>query len=484
MTLVVTLVVASLLSAAAYVQSNPVESRTTHDPVALGSHDAPLPSPPSYRLDPDIANNLGAYSARYVVPSRISTSVPSGCNVTMINILQRHGARYPTKGSGAEIITALTKTKAARNISDPALKFASTFNYSYTAEQLVWFGRNQSYISGQIVAKKYAALGTSKFIRTASKERILESSRWWRQGFEGGVFDISIANLPLPDLILSTINNTLAIETCDAAEALDPEPGDIASQKWISVFAPPITQRLNRLLPGANLNNNDTVSLMSLCGFDTAAKNGTASPWCSVFTKDEFKNYEYSVDLEKYYSKSYGSAYARSEGVGWVNELLARLTDKPVRDNTTTNTTLDADIATFPIGASAPKIFADFSSDNNIAMILSATGILRDRVHLPPTGPIPPERQFYVSKIVPFGGSTVVEKLTCSAKGAALGDGDYVRILVNDAVVPLDFPSCGVLGTDSGICSLKGFVESQKFARTGGNWSSCFSRPKSATVSS
>ncbi|KAG9075413.1 hypothetical protein FS749_012924, partial [Ceratobasidium sp. UAMH 11750] len=356
----------------------------------------------------------------------------------------------------------------------PSLKFVPGFNYSFIADQLVSFGRNQSYISGQIIAKKYPTLGTSKFIRTAEKDRIVESSRWWRQGFEGGAFDVSVSNLPQPDLILDTANNTLDINTCAAAEELDPEPGDIASLKWISTFAPPITRRLNKLLLGANLNDKDTVSLMSLCGFDTAAKNGTASPWCGVFTKSEFRSYEYSVDLEKYYSKSYGSAYARSEGVGWVNELLARLTNSPVHDNTTTNSTLDTNTVTFPIGRSAPRIFADFSSDNNIAMILSATGILRDKNDLPVTGPIPQRRQFYVSKIVPFAGSTVVEKITCPATGAALNAGHYVRVLVNDAVVPLNFPACGGLGAISGICPLRGFVESQAFARAGGNWTSCF----------
>ncbi|KAG9103772.1 hypothetical protein FRC06_008090 [Ceratobasidium sp. 370] len=479
MGLVGALVVAGLLSAAAYVQSNPVESRTTYDPIAPGSHDSKLPILPSYKLDPDIANNLGAYSARYVVPSDISSGVPRGCDVTMINILQRHGARYPTQDAGVAINAALAKTKTAQNITDTSLKFVPDFNYSFIAEQLVPFGRNQSYISGQIIAKKYATLGASKFIRTAEKDRIVESSRWWRQGFEGGAFDVSVSSLPQPDLILDTVNNTLDISTCTAAEELNPEPGDIAKLKWISNFAPPITQRLNKLLPGANLNDNDTVSLMSLCGFDTAAKDGTASPWCGVFTKSEFKSYEYSVDLEKYYSKSYGSAYAPSEGAGWVNELLARLTNTPVHDNTTTNSTLDTNTVTFPIGRLAPRIFADFSSDNNIAMILSATGILRDRADLPVTGPAPPSRQFYVSKIVPFAGSTVVEKITCPATSASLNAGDYVRVLVNDAVIPLNFPACGGLGATSGICTLSGFVKSQAFARTGGNWTSCFANSAS-----
>lgn len=41
---------------------------------------------------------------------------------------------------------------------------------------------------------------------------------------------------------------------------------------------------------------------------------------------------------------------------GWINELIARLTDSPVQDETTTNRTLDADEATFPLGGQ--RIFA------------------------------------------------------------------------------------------------------------------------------
>ncbi|QRV98152.1 histidine phosphatase family containing protein [Ceratobasidium sp. AG-Ba] len=392
----------------------------------------------------------------------------------MVSILQRHGARHPTEDAGLDIEATLAKAKAAHDITDPSLQFVYNFTYSYIPEQLVWFGRKQSYVSGRIIAKKYAALGTSNFVRAASLDRIVESSRWWRQGFEGGRFDISISSLPEPDLVISGTNNTLDVRSCRAAEAIRPKPGYLKSQEWISKFASNITRALNSGLQGANLTEDDTANLMGLCGFDTAAKNGTASPWCNVFSKTDFENYEYSVDLSKYYSDSYGSVYGPSHGVGWVNELLARLTGTEVQDHTTTNATLDGNRTTFPLGPLAPKIFADFSTDNNIAMILSALGILRDEVPLPVTSPVPADRQFYASRLVPFAGSTVVEKLSCSETSARPGR-DYVRILVNDAVVKLESSHCEPLGKKHGLCSLSGFLDSQKFARSGGDWASCFS---------
>ncbi|KDN33835.1 hypothetical protein RSAG8_13075, partial [Rhizoctonia solani AG-8 WAC10335] len=448
------LVLGGVLSVVAYVHSEPLFSARQ---VAMGG--SQLPVMPGYQLDSKIAHNLGLHVPRYAVPSKISSAVPKGCNVTMINILQRHGARYPTKGPGADIDAALLKLKGVMNITEPSLQFISSFNYTYTAEQLNDFGRKHV-----------------KFVRAAKKDRIVESARWWAQGFQGGEYDVPIANLPEPDvsiIIGDTSNNTLNVKTCVAAEALDPAPGDIASGDWLGRFAPPITKRLNKLLPGAGLNDNDTINLMSLCGFDTSARNGSASAWCSAFDQSVWKSNEYYYDLEKYYSKSYGSEFARSQGAGWVNELLSRLTGTLVPDYTTTNSTLNSNPATFPIGPSAPRIFADFSSDNNIAVILSALGILRDAKPLPPAGPIPSNQQFVVSKIVPFAGSTVVEKLSCPAPPAK----DYVRIIINDAVIPLtDLTPCGKLGRTEGLCALDKFVESQAYARAGGNWTSCFAK--------
>jgi hypothetical protein len=87
------------------------------------------------------------------------------------------------------------------------------------------------------------------------------------------------------------------MEKCPTQEKKD-SSGDQAKKDWLPFFVPNITGRLNRYLPGAFLEDSDIINLMNLCGFDTAAKDGKASPWCSVFTDDEWKSYEYYHDLE------------------------------------------------------------------------------------------------------------------------------------------------------------------------------------------
>ena len=59
------------------------------------------------------------------------------------------------------------------------------------------------------------------------------------------------------------------------------------------------------------------------------------------------------LDLYFWYDSAYGSPVARVQGIGYVQELVARLTHTPIAvHNSSTNGTLDDDPATFPLGQS------------------------------------------------------------------------------------------------------------------------------------
>jgi len=153
------------------------------------------------------------------------------------------------------------------------------------------------------------------------------------------------------------------------------------------------------------------------------------------------------------------------QGVGYVNELIARLTGQPARDNTQTNRTLDSSPETFPLDRT---FYADFSHDNEMVAIYSALGLFRQYLlpgqQLDPKNPSP-LRTWIASKLVPFSARMVVERLECSGvPGLPLPNGSFVRIFVNDAIQPLEF--CGGAG---GLCELHAFVESQWYARHDGD---------------
>ena len=160
------------------------------------------------------------------------------------------------------------------------------------------------------------------------------------------------------------------------------------------------------------------------------------------------------------------------QGVGWVNELIARLTGKAVVDDTQTNHTLDSSSVTFPL---TRTIYADFTHDDEIIAIIIAIGLFK-QPGVEPLDPIKPNprRIWRAANIVPFASRIVVERMDCLNGGAGESSSKVtpsIRILVNQQIQPLEF--CGA--DTHGICTVDAFVESQAFARSGGGFEKCFS---------
>ncbi|EKM60000.1 uncharacterized protein PHACADRAFT_87656 [Phanerochaete carnosa HHB-10118-sp] len=422
-----------------------------------------MPIAPVFPIPENEQLNWSQYSpyfplAEYELP-------PVGCQINQVNILQRHGARFPTSGASQLIVAALAKIQSVQSFEDPSLQFLETFIYDLGVNNLVPFGAEQSFDAGQLAFSRYSKLVSQDnlpFIRADSSERVVVSAMNWTAGFAAAsdhMFN------PKPPLVLSSSGNDTLEDTCPAAPSADPQ-----DEAWINTFAPPITAKLNTGAPGANLTNLDVFSLISLCPFETVAKQ-QKSDFCTLFEgiPSSFTGFAYTGDLDKFYGAAYGNPLGPVQGVGYVNELLARLTNSPVRDNTQTNRTLDTSPVTFPLNRT---IYADFSHDNQMASIFAAIGLFRQPRPLDPTHP-DSTRTFRASSLVPFSGRMVVERMECTKV-------QKLRILVQDIVQPLEF--CG--GDENGLCTVDAFVESQAFARNDGNgdFEKCFETDVTSTV--
>jgi hypothetical protein len=62
--------------------------------------------------------------------------------------------------------------------------------------------------------------------------------------------------------------------------------------EWGTHYLPPITKRLNKLIPGANLTDADAHGALYACAYDSAAYGIQKSPWCGVFTQSELLDFE------------------------------------------------------------------------------------------------------------------------------------------------------------------------------------------------
>ena len=134
---------------------------------------------------------------------------------------------------------------------------------------------------------------------------------------------------------------------------------------------------------------------------------------------------------------------------------------------TQTNHTLDDSPITFPLDRT---FYTDFSHDNQMISIQSVLGLFVQPHDLNPVW-LERKRTWKVSLLVPFSGRMITEKIGCDGSGDRKV-GEYVRVLVNDAVQPLTF--CNARG--DGLCTLANFVESRSYARNNGegDWALCF----------
>jgi hypothetical protein len=105
-------------------------------------------------LDPSRFHSMGQYSPRYTVssgPGRLPASAqpPLGCEVVLVDSLERHGARHFTAGAYKKAVASLNKVKVAvANVSDSQLQdsslgFLRNYTISTDTDSLVPYGALQ-----------------------------------------------------------------------------------------------------------------------------------------------------------------------------------------------------------------------------------------------------------------------------------------------------------------------------------------------------
>lgn len=362
-------------------------------------------------------------------------------------------------------------------VFDGQYAFIGDYEYTLGADELTLFGQQQMVNSGIKFYQRYEALASqvTPFLRSAGQSRVVESAQNWTQGFHAAKvidrrakprgdseYPYEIVEIP-EDLGL---NNTLNHEICtDFEDGWYDGIADAAQAEWAEIFAAPIRDRLNEDMPGANLSTIQTVYMMDLCPFNTVASDiGAISDFCALFSEEEWHQYNYYMTLNKFYGYSHGNPLGPTQGVGFANELIARMTNKPVNDHTTTNSTLDGSETTFPLGR---KLYADFSHDNDMTAIFAALGLYNGTGLLPNNTIVEAEDAggYSAAWTASFASRAYFEKLQCRGEKEEL-----VRVIVNDRVQPLE--QCG--GDRLGRCKLSAWVDSLEFARSGGLWDRCF----------
>ncbi|KAM7223157.1 acid phosphatase [Rhypophila decipiens] len=396
--------------------------------------------------------------------------IPEGAEIVQVQMLSRHGSRYPTSGSGVNALgdRIAEAKKNGKFKAKEELSFLNDWKYELGYEILVPKGRQELFDSGVLHSYMYSQLynpNSKIIVRTTTQDRMLKSAEYFMAGF----FGLEWTQNATIEVIIEerNFNNSLA-GSLNCPNAGKSRGGQDAAEKWIIKYLTDATKRFSSLSQGFEWTIGDTYAAMTMCPYETVAYG--YSRFCDLFTYQEWINFGYSIDLAFYGGNSFGSPVGRAIGIGYQQEVLARLKNHTLGySGSQINVTLDNNTDTFPLNQS---LYLDFSHDTNIISILTAFGLRQFAGALDPNAH-PGKYNFTVSHLTPFGARLDIEiiktprPLKADRSGYEEEGGGketkYVHFVMNQRTIPLgwSFPECDATRLD-GWCEFETFLKVQE----------------------
>lgn len=316
-----------------------------------------------------------------------------------------------------------------------------------------------------------AALARGKVSFWASgSDRVEETARYFGAGFFGLDWERHARLQVIPETSDLGADTLTPGDTClDYANDVN-DFGHAYGARMLSEFRgtyiPAIASRLAEENASLKFSEDEVYAMQEICGFETLAKG--SSPWCDVFTHDEWESFEYARDVLHYYRAGPGNPYGATMGWLYLNATANLLRSGPEAGE------LFLSLYTPPFPTPNPSDRqTDTPSpsvhDGDITPFLTALSLLPQTPHLPTTQPLR-NRTWRTSDVVPMGGRVLLERLACPAPVACWDNAPFypnhvycesprdelsVRVNVNDGVVAI--PGCD--GGAGGSCPLEEFLE-------------------------
>jgi hypothetical protein len=167
--------------------------------------------------------------------------LPPGAEIVQMQMLSRHGSRYPTGGTGSNVVTFGERIAAARRAgsgfkASGPLEFLNDWTYALGAEILVPKGRQELFDSGILHSYMYSSLynpNSRIIVRTTTQDRMLKSAEYFVAGF----FGLDWTKNATIEVIIEEkgFNNSLAgSKNCPNAE--QDHGGRTATVEWVQVY--------------------------------------------------------------------------------------------------------------------------------------------------------------------------------------------------------------------------------------------------------
>lgn len=240
--------------------------------------------------------------------------LPMKCEVKQAHMISRHAERYPTTKVGIRHLELLKKLQSEDVQLSGSLVFLNDWQYftdqtgfeSLTTEGR-YAGTLQAYETGKKLRQRYGKLvrtETTTRFWTCGSQRNVETAKCFANGFFGNLWNEEAAAelVIIPEAANRGADTLTPGDTCkkcrqDAVYGHDRGYGEL--EAWQKVFTAPIAARLKKAAGGMDLSHLEIYSMMEICGFELLARG--ASPWCEVFSHEEWLDFEYGRDILHFY---------------------------------------------------------------------------------------------------------------------------------------------------------------------------------------
>lgn len=397
--------------------------------------------------------NAGPWSQRRGLG--LSLDPPEGCEIDQVIVYHRHGERWPDKGPAKEFSKAWEKIAKRQGHFTGKLEFANywvpytTPDDSKLALESIYgaySGLHTGYYSGMNYIPRYGhLLDTEKItpVFASGSERIVDTARRFIEGFFG--YNTTSAAL---NIIPETDDQGANTLTPSCRNSSIPSTNCKGNSK-LPIFKQ--TAKTWNKKYGTDLDESDILALLEGTAYELNVRG--ESPWVDAFTSDVWVAYEHYISAGFYCFSGPNSPSALVDGGNFINASRALLLEGP---------------------ENLPLSF-NFAHDTNVAPAQAFLGL--DSAPLFNESRIQANPGYHLSDIMPQGGRFILERHTCrpvadededlnsiyqdayqnafnltfpinatysntsatnATQSKAKDAEHFVRIIVNEAVVPLD----------------------------------------------
>ena len=365
--------------------------------------------------------------------------VPNGCSPLHLNMVLRHGTRYPGKKDikGMDEVADYINQFYHEGTTYGKLKMPWVNRFKYGGKFLAKIGAEEMYNISKRIRKKFPSLftqysGEQHYFVTTMTPRTSQSA----SAFSFGLFEGMGALGPskFQPVVITTTNLTEPLlrffDTCSEYIHRVSENTEISLAEFYKFKDGEEMTNLKMAL-AERLNNSDHSSLTSThiqfiflsCAYELAIFG--EGQLCSILHDSELDIIEYMYDIKNYWKRGYG--YKINYEMSCL--LLKNLTES-----------IENVVESLKTSDAYTKAIFHFSHAETIIPLVCLMGLFKDNEALLANNyQKQKDRQFRTANFAPFSGNIAFVLFSCKSDTKKSGM-FYVQVLVNE--MPIALPCC------------------------------------------